>query len=263
MTLEYDTLGDYMYFTYDDITIYYEKYGTKEKSIIILPGWGNTRITFNTMISFLQNYFTVYILDYPGFNNSPFPNKDLTMYDYALLIYEWIKSLNIKNPILIGHSFGGRIITLLTGYYKYSFNNIIYLNSAGIKPKTKFKTRIYKIIKKLRFLLPNTYKKKYLNFLFKHFASTDYKDLNKNMQNTFKNIINLDLKHYLKNIKAKTLIIWGNKDNATPLKDAYIMNKLIKKSELIVLDKGTHFSYLDYPVLINKIIFEQLKDEII
>lgn len=251
-----------MYFNYDDINIYYEKYGDNKKSIVILPGWGNTRSTFNYMINFLKNYFTIYILDYPGFGNSNFPNKDLTLYDYTNLIYEWIKSLNLENPILIGHSFGGRIITLLTGYYNYEFNNIIYLNSAGIKSKTKFKTIIYKLLKKLKYLLPTKYKNKYLSFLFKHFASMDYLNLNQNMHNTFKNIISLDLKPYFKNIKSRVLIIWGNNDTATPLKDGIIMNKLIKNSELIILDKATHFSYLDYPILLNRIIFEQLKDEI-
>ena len=252
-----------MYFTYDDITIYYEKYGDSKKSIIILPGWGNTRNTFNYMINFLKNYFTVYILDYPGFGNSPFPEKDLNLYNYTILIHEWIKNLNIKKPILIGHSFGGRIITLLTGYYNYdSYENIIYLNSAGIKPKTKFKTIIYKCLKKLRYILPKKIKNKYQSYLFKLFASVDYQEININMQNTFKNIVNLDLKPYLKNINAKVLIIWGSNDTSTPLKDAYIMNKLIKKAELIIL-KASHFTYLDYPILINKIIYEQLKDEIV
>ena len=132
--------------------------------------------------------------------------------------------MTFKNPILIGHSFGGRIITTLTGYYHFDYNNIIYLNSAGIKPKIKFKTRIYKLLKKLKILLPKKYKQKYLNFLFNIFASTDYKELNNNMHQTFKNIVNVDLKHYLKDIKSKTLIIWGNKDTSTPLKDAIIMN---------------------------------------
>lgn len=251
-----------MYFNYEDINIYYEKYGNNKKSIVILPGWGDTRNTFNYMINFLKNYFTVYILDYPGFGKSIFPKNDLNMYDYTNLIYEWIKSLNVKDPIIIGHSFGGRIITLLIGYYNYKFNNIIYLNSAGIKPRKKIKTYIYKILKKIKYILPSKIKIKYQNFLFKHFASTDYKNLNKNMQKTFKNIINLDLKPYLKNIKSKTLIIWGNNDTSTPLKDGILMNKLIKNSELIILDKAGHFSYLDYPVLINRILFEQLKDEI-
>ena len=251
-----------MYFVYDDIKIYYEKHGDKEKSIVILPGWGNTRPTFDYMINFLKNYFTIYILDYPGFGKSDYPTYDFTIYDYSNLIHDWINSLNIDNPILIGHSFGGRIITTLLGYFNYKFDNVIYLNSAGIKQKTSFKTKLYKFLKKFKFFLPKKLKEKYLNFLFKKFASSDYSDLPTSMHNTFKNVVNLDLKPYLKSINSRVLIIWGKSDTSTPVKDAYTMNKLIPNSELIILDKASHFSYLDYPVLINKIIFEQLKDEI-
>lgn len=253
-----------MYFTYEDITIYYEKYGNNKKSIVILPGWGNTRETFQYMIGFLKEYATIYILDYPGFGNSKFPDKDLNIYDYTNLIYEWIKYLELDNPILIGHSFGGRIITTLLGYYKYNFKSIIYLNSAGIKPKKKFRTYLYKFLKKLKIFIPKKYKRKYQNYLFNKFASTDYKDLDINMKKTFRNIVNLDLKPYLKDIKTKkVLIIWGNKDIDTPLKDALIMQKKIDNSELIILNNATHFSYLEYPILINNIIYEQIKDEII
>lgn len=255
-----------MYFYHEDISLYYEKYGNHKKSILILPGWGETRNTFYYMISFLKNYFTIYIVDYPGFGNSPFPNKDLTVYDYSNLIYELINELALDDPILIGHSFGGRIITTLIGYYKYNFSNIILMNSAGIKPKKtlskRLKTYYYKFLQKLGNIFPEKLKIKWKNYLFNKFASNDYKDLNDNMKNTFKNIVNEDLTPYLKNIKTKTLLIWGDKDEATPIKDAYQMNKLIPNSELIVLKGATHFSYLEQPILINNILFEQLKNEI-
>lgn len=255
-----------MYFNHNNISIYYEKYGEHKKSIVILPGWGDTRKTFNYMISFLQNYFTVYIVDYPGFGNSIFPDKNLTIYDYSDLIYEFINSLNLYNPILIGHSFGGRIITTLVGYYKYNFSNIILINSAGIKPKKtlfkRFKNYYYKFLKTLGNILPKKIKVKWKNYIFNKFASVDYKNLNDNMKQTFKNIVNEDLTPYLKSINSKALLIWGNKDDATPVNDGYKMNKLIKNSELIVLQDLTHFSYLEKPNLINCIIYEQLKDEI-
>lgn len=255
-----------MYFNNEDITLYYEKYGNHKKSIVILPGWGDTRKTFNYIISFLENYFTVYIVDYPGFGNSPFPNKDLTIYEYSNLIYEFIKELDLDDPILIGHSFGGRIITTLLGYYKYNFSNIILINSAGIKPKRtlskRFKTFYYKLLQKIGNILPKQIKNKWKEYLFNRFASSDYKNLSNNMKTTFKNVVNEDLTPYLKDIRSNTLLIWGDKDDATPIKDAYIMNKLIKDSELIVLEGTTHFSYLERPNLINRILFEQLKDEI-
>ena len=57
------------------------------------------------------------------------------------------------------------------------------------------------------------------------FASSDYKSLNKEERETFKNIVNLDLTDYLTNIKTETLLIWGDKDYDTPLRDGILMKR--------------------------------------
>lgn len=255
-----------MFFEYKDISMYYEVSGNHSKSILILPGWGDTRKTFKYLVDFLSNYFSVYIVDYPGFGNTKFPNRNLTIFDYSELIYEFIKEMDINDPILIGHSFGGRIITILTGYYNYNFSNIILIDSAGIKPKKTFFNKIknfsYKLLKKIGKILPTKYHNKYYKKLFSHFASTDYQNLSTNMRETFKNIINTDLKDYLKNINSNVLLIWGEKDKDTTIKEATIMNKNISNSELIIIEKAGHFPYLERPQLINSILYEQLKEEI-
>lgn len=255
-----------MYFEYDDINLYYEKYGNSKKSIIILPGWGETRNTFQYMINFLKNYFTVYIVDYPGFGNTKFPNHNMTIYDYSNLIHEWINDLELTDPILIGHSFGARIINVLLGYYHYNFSNVILMNAAGIKPKKTLgsilRAKSYKILKRMSRIIPKRYRKKYLELLFSKYASNDYKNLPDDMKKTFQNVVNEDLTVYLSNIKTRTLLIWGDRDDSTPLKDAYTMKKLIKDSELIVIKGTDHFTYLQQPRLINSIIYEQIKDEI-
>ena len=88
---------------------FYKKYGNKEKVLIILPGWGNTRNTFDFYINNLKDRFTIYIFDYPGFGNSKFPNQALTIYDYAKYVDYFIKEKNINNPYIICHSFGFRL----------------------------------------------------------------------------------------------------------------------------------------------------------
>ena len=152
-----------MYFEYNNISIYYEKYGDSSKSLVILPGWGDTRGTFKYLIEMLKNFYTVYILDYPGFGNSKFPNKDLTVYDYSDLVYEWINYLELDDPVLIGHSFGARLIITLTGYYNYKFSNIIIMDGAGIKPKRTFRSffrsKLYKVLKRMEILLPKKQQK--------------------------------------------------------------------------------------------------------
>lgn len=250
-----------MYYKYNNITMYYEKYGNKQKSILILPGWGNTSKTFYNIINHFKEDYSIYIVDYPGFGKSPIPKKTLTIYHYADLIQNFLKEQNINNPIIIAHSFGGRITTLLTGYYKLKIDKLILIDIASIKPKKtlkqKIKEKTYKFLKKLTPLFKN--KQNYQQKLLELFASTDYKELPKTMHQTFKNIINEDLTNFLKHIESETLIIWGEKDQDTPLKDGKKINKLIKNSALIIYPNATHYSYLQYSTLTNNIINEFIK----
>lgn len=236
-----------MYYMKNNINLFYEIYGKEnKKEILILPGWGDTRRTFTSLINVLKRNYKVYIFDYPGFGESPFPNKDLDIYDYSNLIYGFIKENSIKKPSIIAHSFGGRISIILTGLYKVKIDKLVLMDIAGIRRKSikrTLKTIIYKIRKKLVIFKKN--KLKYLNNLRKKYSSTDYNNLNKNMYITFKNIINEDLRKYIKHINTKTLIIWGKQDKDTPVKDGYYIHKKIKNSELIIYNKASHFVYLE------------------
>ena len=238
-----------MFFKKNNISIFYEKFGNKKEKIIILPGWGNTRKTFNSLISELSKKYTIYIFDYPGFGNSEYPNKDLTIYDYCSIINSFMSENKIVNPIIIGHSFGGRIIILLSAFYKVKFKKIILMSSAGIKHeknrKQKVKEKIYKLLKLFSIFLIPKIKNIYLNMLIKKFGSTDYKNAHYSLKRTFINIINEDLTNYIKDINDKTLLIWGEKDIDTPIEDAYMMKKSIKESVLKIIKDTSHFFYLE------------------
>ena len=108
--------------------------------------------------------------------------------------------------------------------------------------------------------MPKLKQEYYHQKLLKIFGSKDYQSLPKSMHKTFKNIVNENLIYYLKNIESEVLLLWGKLDKDTPLKDGYKMNNLIKNSALIIFPKGNHFSYLQYPYLTNKIIFEFIKE---
>ena len=255
-----------MYLNINNLNIYYEKYGTSKQTILILPGWGNNRETFNYLINFLKNFFTIYILDYPGFGKSQLPNSDLTIYDYTNLIYQFIIKLKINNPIIIAHSFGGRITSLLTTY-NLKIKKLLLIDIAGLKPKFNLylfiKTKLYKLLKKIVIFLPLKFKNKYQTYLFNLFASSDYQQLDKSLLKTFQNIISVDLTPYFSKINLETLIIWRKNDNITSLKEGYKINKLIKNSVLIPIENTKHFPYLENSYLVNKIIYEYLKKDII
>lgn len=241
-----------------DFNIYYEKIGNGKKNILILPGWGDTRATFKWMIDILKKDYCVYIIDYPGFGKSQFPNRDLTVYDYAEMIKVFLDVLSIKNPIVIAHSFGSRLSLILNGKMGVFMEKLIIIDGAGIKKRKKLSSILrqyfYKFLKSLRFILPKKFKKQYMNKLINIFGSSDYKALSDNMKRTFSNIVSEDLSYLLDYINVETLLIWGENDNDTPVSDGIKMNERIKDSGLVIIKKGTHFSYLDAPFYVNNII---------
>ena len=251
-----------MYFQVNNHKIYYEKHGNNKETIIILPGWGNNRQTFDYLIKKLKNDYTIYIIDYPGFGKSNFPNIDMTIFDYATIIRKFISSNKIDNFNIIAHSFGGRIAIILDSIYKLKINKMIFLDIAGIRKfsiKRLIKKYLYKFLKLLGKALPKKVKTKYQKYLFSKFASTDYNSINTNMYQTFKNIVNTNLKRYVKDISSEVLLIWGIDDEDTPLYIANYLNKYIKESALITLP-GHHFIYLEHPYLTTKIITIFLKN---
>ena len=123
-----------------------------------------------------------------------------------------------------------------------------------------FRLKSYKLLQKLARVIPLKYRTRYKDKIFKMFASSDYKSLNKEERETFKNIVNLDLTDYLINIKTETLLIWGDKDYDTPLRDGILMKREIKNSELIVFKDSTHYSYLENLDVILRIIYIYFND---
>ena len=253
-----------MYYNTEDLSCFYQVFGDGEKNIIILPGWGETRESFNYLIDYFKSDYKIYIIDYPGFGNSPFPKKDLQIYDYATLIIDFLNDLEIHNPIIISHSFGGRLAILLNGYYNVKFDKIIMMASAGIKPRRTLysicRTYLYKGLKKMQVLLPKRKRMAYLQRLLNRFASSDYNSLDPKMMPTFRNVVNTDLSSHLKQMKSEVLLLSGKLDCDTPLSDGLKMNNKIKNSAIIIFPDCSHYLYLQQPNLTHKIIEEFIKE---
>jgi pimeloyl-ACP methyl ester carboxylesterase len=74
------------------------------------------------------------------------------------------------------------------------------------------------------------------------------------MQKVFVNVVNQDLKNFMHKINVPTLLIWGENDTATPIKDARIMEKLIPNSGLVILKNCGHYCFLEKSYEFNIII---------
>lgn len=224
-----------------------------EKSLLFLHWRGQNKLSFEKIYKFLDFKNISYIaLDFPWFWSSSFPDFDWQVSDYANFTKNFITKTSLKKPILIWHSFWWRVCLILGSEKDYdNIDKIIMIWWAWIKPKIN-KLKLY-IIKTWKFIFSTPWLKKIWEKIKKNIWSRDYLASWK-MKNIFLNAINKDLTNLLQKIKYPTLLLRGEKDTETPLKDWILMNEKIKNSKLKVFENKTHFVHQEIP----KEIFEEI-----
>lgn len=246
-----------MYYKYRGLNIAYEIVG-KGKPIILLHGWGTSKKTFNSLAEEISTSYEVHLIDLPGFGQSDEPLRPFSLNDYVLFLRDYVMRFKLTSPILLGHSFGGRIAIKYTTLFE-EVDKLILVDSAGIKRisvKSKLKIFKYKLLKRWYKLTKN---KQMYHKLITNSGSYDYKVASFIMKQTLTNIVRENLKKSAKKINKETLIIWGKDDKVTPYKDALYLNKHIKNSGLVTFENTGHFPYLENKNQFNLIIKDYLK----
>lgn len=233
---------------YKGVKVNYCKFGEGETTLF-LHGWEGE---INSFLWFAKRLDGCKVLvDLPPFGKSELLKGAWNLFDYVSLIKYLMAHLQIEKYNIVAHSFGGRI-ALVLGTSK-NVNKMVLTGSAGIKDKsiiTKLKVAKFKILKQLAHV--GLYDKKKLL----KYGSSDYIKLDDIMKQTFKNVVNLDLKSILKYVQCETLLVWGENDNSTPLKNGKLMKKKLANSGLYIIKGGSHFAYIEYPQIFLSAIKE-------
>ena len=228
------------------VNINYVQYG-EGKDIILLHGWGQNIEMMKPLGDHFSDRFRVTILDLPGFGNSEEPKEAWNIDKYSQLLEEFIKKLDIKKPIVIGHSFGGRLAI------RYSSRNpiekMVLFGSPCIRIKEELPLYV-KILKKLK-TLPGM--NEFGEFMKQYIGSRDYKNASPIMRQTLVEVVNEDLSKYAREIEEPTLLIWGENDTEAPINEAKELEKIMIDAALITLP-GTHYAYLENLPQVLKIL---------
>ena len=220
--------------------ISYEIVNPANKDVaLFLHGWGaNKEIMKKAFGAYFKDFRHVYV-DMPGFGASSMHGA-LATKDYAKIMKSFLDELGASPKIIFGHSFGGKVATLLNPEY------LALLSSAGIVAKkplwVRFKIALFKFLKLFG-----------LGFLYKFFATKDVKGMSKTMYETLKNVVDEDFSSKFADFGGKAFIFWGEEDKATPLKSGERVSRLIKNSEFHAL-KGDHFFFLLHARYIDGVV---------
>lgn len=245
------------------VTIRYDVEG-QGSPIILMHGWGCQASTLNSIARIAAEQHTIYNIDFPGFGGSDEPAEIWGVEDYTRMLEEFVTKLGIKRPALLGHSFGGRVGILYSS--RNDIDKLILVDAAGVKPRRtlKYYAKVYsfKAGKRLwQLILGKERAEKRIERMRKSRASADYGAASPKMRAILSKVVNEDLKPVMPRIKAPTLLIWGENDTATPMRDARIMEKLIPDAGLVSFPGCGHYSFLDNPYQFAAVLRSFINDK--
>lgn len=223
-----------------EIDVHYVDYGNEQGiPLVLLHGWGQNIEMMLPIGNRFKEENRVIILDLPGFGQSEEPKEVWTVFDYADFLKVFLEQLQVQKPILMGHSFGGKISLAYAS--KYPIKKLVVFGSPFRKEieKMSFKTKALKTLKKVPGI------RNFSEVAKKYIGSTDYKNASQGMRDILVATVNLDITDSVKKIPCPTLIIWGTFDEAVNIQDAYELEKLIPDAGVVEYP-GSHYTYLEF-----------------
>ena len=221
------------------------------KDLVFLHGYLSCKESFYPQIGYFSRHFRVTAPDFPGFGESDRIPAAWSVGDYADWLEGFFKEQGIVFPYVIAHSFGGRVA--LKCLARGLIDRAVLTGCAGIVKKRTMAYRIrvggYHLVKRVSPRFAET-----------HFGSREYRSLSPLMRESYKKIVNEDLREEAGRIARPVLYLYGERDKETPLSSGRILHECTAGSKLAVFKGCGHFAHLEEPLLFNLAAEEFLDD---
>ncbi len=214
--------------------------------MLFLHGFGSCKESFYYQINYFSKRYRVVALDFPDFGKSHPLTEVWGVGEYADWLCGFMQANGLQSAYVVAHSFGARVAIKAFSRQRSLCAKLLLTGGAGIvKPRSlaySWQVKCYRLVKKV---LPR--------FAERHFGSKEYRALSPLQKQSYKKIVNEDLRGLAANITCPTLLVYGKKDRVTPAEEeGAIFHQKIKNSRLSLM-AGGHFCFSQYPAEFNAI----------
>lgn len=208
--------------------------------IIILHGWGHSAALWNPIAEKLSRFGGVETWDLPGFGSEPLVSAEWGIAEYAAWVEQ--KIADAKDVVLIGHSFGGRVASLIASRRPSWLRALILIGAPSIyRPSMMIRAKSY-IAHLVKPIVPAALRRRLLT---EDLRSAEDGGVGR----VFRSAVTNDQTSTLPKIDVPTLLLWGENDDAAPVAIAQEIHGLISGSTLAVLPNIGHNIHIDNPTL--------------
>ena len=227
--------------------------------IVLIHGTGASLHTFDAWTDDLIQDYRVVRLDLPGYGLSePFIDSDYSIDHYVSFIDDFLKQQKIERCIIGGNSLGGHIAWQYTLKHSEKVDRLILIDAGGYPSRSKstplaFQLAEIPIVKNIfKFITPK--------FVVRSSIENVYANPDKITEELIDRYFELSLKEgnrqafidrfqkqktsasheQIPKIAQESLILWGEKDFLIPVENAYLFEKNLPNSTLVLFENLGH-----------------------
>src|SRR3989338_1106274 len=248
----------------EDKIIFYKEAG-QGVGFVILHGWGSSSDRWEKIGDLLaEQGYHVIIPDLPGFGKTAAPESVWGVQEYAEFVRKFVEQIGLQRFVLAGHSFGGQIAVQFAHLFPEKTEKLVLMGAAAVRRKLSWKRKgivvCAKIIGVCLYVIPSEkLRLKVKQRLSLAIGRKDYARAHGRMRDIFRKVTQEDLRDILAKVKTPTTLIWGAKDQATPLADGKLMAEIMPQAVLRVIPEGTHALNLQMPECLSRMMAESMK----
>lgn len=220
---------------------HYLKAGSGPPVILLHGGASDSRDWLRTMAALADRY-TLYAPDLIGFGRSDRKGDGYYLSDFIEFAEEFIETLGLHNPDVVGHSFGGRVAAGVAVHDWVKIRRLVLVDTSGLGKVSRFGSALLTVIWAVRKLLRRP--QPFPRFLAKE--GEDY------------NCIGDDA---LRNLKTATLIIWKRLDPYMPVSLARRAASLIPGTQLEVVPGYGHAPHMQNSRAFSRLLRDFLNQD--
>jgi pimeloyl-ACP methyl ester carboxylesterase len=205
---------------YGDGNLFGEPYGEGPVRVVWLHGWARRGQDFADSARELSDQgISSVALDLPGFGSSPLPTVAGGARIYAQLLTPALVELAQEPLVLVGHSFGGRIATVIAATNPELVRGVVLTGAPLVRQASSAKSPLrYRIVRALyqKGLLSDAR----MEDARQHFGSADYRNAHGIMRDVLVATVNESIEPELGLVRAPVSMVWGRSDLEVPLEIA-------------------------------------------
>lgn len=222
------------------------KFPFVKPTVVILHGWNLSGERFTPLAQSLRKFgYKVFTPDLPGFGEEKAPLQPWHVVEYARFLDTYLRTNRISKPVLIGHSFGGRVALTYAYSFPRNVSSLILSGTPGFTPVPKKRLVFFIVLAKIGgflFSVPplSLFEDWVRRWYYYAVGAREYFRAEGSMRQTFKNIVQDDLVVAMEALAIPCLLLWGEYDIIVPPAIAQRMKDVIPQATLKIIPEADH-----------------------